>query len=237
MNKLILKGKGTSLLLFFTFLFFISLVGTLDFVSAQPPFQAETGSVEGLTLRFPPVSFIKEGANITANMHVFNSSNNLALSNSTVTCFVHLYNSVGDHLVNKQMEFSLENKEFALNISGGNFTIGRHGFIIWCNSSTAGGFVSGAFEVTPTGLTSNLGFYVLVLILSFGIIIFGVTRNDPVITLLGSFGLYFLGLYILFNVFVGVKDLVTTWAIGIIMLGLAMYVSLRSAYSLITKAE
>ncbi len=93
------------------------------------------------------------------------------------------------------------------------------------------------FEITPTGLTSNLGFYVLVLILSFGIIIFGVTRNDPVITLLGSFGLYFLGLYILFNGIVGVKDLVTTWAIGIIMLGLAMYVSLRSAYSLITEAE
>ena len=93
------------------------------------------------------------------------------------------------------------------------------------------------FEITPTGLTANLGFYILILIFSFGVIIFGVTRNDPTITLLGSFGLYFLGLYILFNGIVGVKDLVTTWAIGIIMLGLAMYVSLRSAYSLITEAE
>ncbi len=91
------------------------------------------------------------------------------------------------------------------------------------------------FEVSPTGLPSNLGFYIIVLILSLGIIIFGVTRNDPIITLLGSFGLYFLGLYILFNGIVGVKDLVTTWAIGIIMLGLAMYVSIKSAHALITE--
>ena len=90
------------------------------------------------------------------------------------------------------------------------------------------------FEITPTGLGSNLGFYILVLILSLGIIVFGASRNDPVITLLGSFGLYFLGLYILFNGIVGVKDLTTTWAIGIILLGLAMYVSIKSAYSLIT---
>ncbi len=89
------------------------------------------------------------------------------------------------------------------------------------------------FEVTPTGLGSNIGFYILVLILSLGLIIFGAARNEPVIALLGSFGLYFLGLYILFNGIVGVKDLVTTWALGIITLGLAMYISIKSAYSLI----
>jgi len=79
-----------------------------------------------------------------------------------------------------------------------------------------------------------LGFYILVLIFSLGIIIFGVARNDPIVTLLGSFGLHFLALYILFNGIVGVKDLVTTWAIGIILLGFAAYVSVKSAYSLIT---
>lgn len=118
----------------------------------------------------------------------------------------------------------------------------------FCNTSTLGSYIVNGFgdldgektiwvydfEVTPTGLGSNIGFYIIVLILSLGIIIFGVARNEPVITLLGSFGLYFLGLYILFNGIVGVKDLVTTWALGIITLGLAMYVSIRSAYSLIT---
>ena len=89
------------------------------------------------------------------------------------------------------------------------------------------------FDVTPSGLLGTLGFYILILVLSIGIIILGFSKEDPIIVILGSFGLYFVGLYILFFGIDGVKDQVYTWAIGIITLMLAAYISLRSSWELI----
>jgi len=88
------------------------------------------------------------------------------------------------------------------------------------------------FEVTPSGFTGTLGFYILILALSFGIIGLGFYLDDAPIVILGSFGLYFVGLYILFFGISGMKDAVYTWAIGIIVLMLAAYISIRSAYEI-----
>lgn len=89
------------------------------------------------------------------------------------------------------------------------------------------------YEVTGSGLNNSIGFYIIILVLSLGIIILGFSLSDAPITIFGSLGLYFVSIYILFNGIAGVKDNVTTWAIGIILLGIAMYVSTRSAYELI----
>lgn len=148
------------------FLVILLVSFTSPLVSAEPPFQQEAGELEGLTLRFPPVDSLKLGRNVTSNMHVYNSTNGLILSNTTVDCFLDLYNTTGGHLItNSKMEFDLDEVDFKKEILGGNFSIiGRHSFIIWCNSSTAGGFVSGGFEVTPSGNpppTSGQGFIYL----------------------------------------------------------------------------
>lgn len=89
------------------------------------------------------------------------------------------------------------------------------------------------FEVTPSGFTGTIGFYFIILILSLGVMILGFYLRDPIIVVLASFGLYFVGLYILFNGIDGFKDPTYTWAIGIIILMLASYISIRSAYELI----
>jgi len=91
-----------------------------------------------------------------------------------------------------------------------------------------------SFEVTGSGFVDTLGFYILILILSLGIVMFGISLSDAPITILGSFGLYFLGLWILFNGIDNLKDpTYYTWAIGLIVLGLAVYISFKSAYELI----
>jgi len=89
------------------------------------------------------------------------------------------------------------------------------------------------FEITPSGFAGTLGFYILVLLLSAGIIVLGFAKNDAPIVILGSFGLYFVGIYILFFGVDGLKDPVYTWALGIIVLMLASYISIRSSYELI----
>lgn len=90
------------------------------------------------------------------------------------------------------------------------------------------------FEITPTGLINSIGYYILILIFSLGVIILGLWKKDAPITILGSFGLYFLGIYILFFGIVGVKDPIYTWTTSIIILALAFYISVRSSYELIT---
>jgi len=89
------------------------------------------------------------------------------------------------------------------------------------------------FTSTPSGEGGALGFYFLILILSLGIMILGFYLRDPIIVILSSFGLYFVGLYILFFGVDGFKDPVYTWAIGIIILMIAAYISIRSSYELI----
>lgn len=102
-----------------------------------------------------------------------------------------------------------------------------------CDTGYCGTGTDCNYEITPTGNSNNLGFYFLILILSAGIIIFGFVIKDAWITILGTFGLYFLGIYTILNGINGVKDMVTTWALGIIVLGIAGYISINSALEVI----
>jgi len=91
------------------------------------------------------------------------------------------------------------------------------------------------FDVSPTrsGMGSSYEFYIIILLISSAIIVGGFLIKDAPLTVLGTFGLYFIGIYILINGIVGVRDLVTTWAIGIILLGVAGYISIRSSWEII----
>jgi hypothetical protein len=89
------------------------------------------------------------------------------------------------------------------------------------------------YKVTGNGDDGSMLFNIVIICLSFGIIILGFSMKDPTLTIFGSFGLYFVSLYTLFNGIGGIKDPTTTWAIGLILLGVAMYISTRSAWELI----
>lgn len=88
-------------------------------------------------------------------------------------------------------------------------------------------------EVTSTGLNNNLGFFAILLAISASVIGLGLWKADAPITLLGTFGLYFIAVYILFNGIAGIKDPVTTWGTGLITLGVAMYISTRAGMEII----
>jgi hypothetical protein len=130
---------------------------------------------------------------------------------------------------------------YAMSGSNGNWyyqfcDTGQMGAYEYCTRTDVDGVATDAcikFEVTPDGFTGTLGFYFLILGLSAGIIILGFALKDAPITILGSLGLYFIALYILFNGIAGMKDPVYTWALGLIVLGLAFYISTKSAHELI----
>ena len=88
---------------------------------------------------------------------------------------------------------------------------------------------SDTFEVTPSGFVGTLGFYLLVLILSLGIMILGFSIKDGWTVILGSFGFILLGLFILLNGIDGLKDTAYTYGIGIITIMVGAYIGIRSA--------
>ena len=132
----------------------------------------------------------------------------------------------------------VDNKEGTNNFYNHNYTLyftklGLHKIDMTCVDGGRTGAETFYAQVTGSGLIDNLGFQVLVIALSFGIILLGFYLKDGWVTILGTFGLYFLGIYILFYGIAGVKDLIITWAIGLITLGLAGYISIRSAHDMI----
>ena len=103
--------KGTIFLfLFLLSSFFISLV------SAQPPFQEASGAI-GLDIRFPQVDVVKQNNDVNYHIHVYNKSNGLLVTNTTISCLVHLYDSTGDHVLISDMGFDengVDNYDFSI---------------------------------------------------------------------------------------------------------------------------
>ncbi|MFP4457154.1 MAG: hypothetical protein ACLFPS_05785 [Clostridia bacterium] len=85
------------------------------------------------------------------------------------------------------------------------------------------------FSITPSGYNWSVGFYIVILILSIGIIVLGYWTQDAWIVMLGSFGLVLVGLFVLFYGIADVKDNVYTWGIGIITLMLGAYFGIKAS--------
>jgi len=85
------------------------------------------------------------------------------------------------------------------------------------------------YNVTGSGITDTIGFYIIILILTLGLVILGYSIQDVWVIILGAFGLVLFGLYILFYGIVGMEDNVYTWGIGIITLMLGAYFMTRAS--------
>lgn len=154
-------------------------------------------------------------------------------SNNATECNISSANTpYGTLLLDEETEKNSQN--FNVTIDSEVFSsLGDYCFNIICSDGET--IETGSFcrEVTPTGKFNSVWFYIIFLIISLGLVIVGIKLQDVTITILGAIGLYFLGLYILFNGIVGVFDPIYTWAIGIIILGLAFYVSTRTVIELL----
>ena len=126
------------------------------------------------------------------------------------------------------------NAAMTKNVQDFNYTytptlIGEYEFNTCGNPSGSVICDSDTFESTPSGFVGTLGFYILILILSLGIIILGFSLSDGWIVILGSFGFILLGLFILLYGIDGMKDTAYTYGIGIITIMAGSYIGIRSA--------
>lgn len=89
------------------------------------------------------------------------------------------------------------------------------------------------FEVNSTGLNNLLGFYIIILLIGFGVMVFGFIIKDGWVVILGTFALYLVGIFIIINGIDIVKDTKITFGIGLIILSIAAYISINSAHEMI----
>ena len=223
-----MRNKSGKMIFVFLFLFLF----LINFSSAVPPVQTTTNPSIGIDVEYSNYDVAKENTNFTLYTHAFNKSDGLILTTAVADCNLHIYGSNGKKIFDA--DFSENGHEFWVDINNSVFTnLGIHSYIIHCNATNIGGFASGNFNVTPTGQTNLYNFYVIIFILSAGLIIFGWAIKDPWIIILGSFGFTFCGLFVINNGIVGIQDMVTTWAIGIIILAVAAYTAIRAALEVV----
>ena len=166
-----MKKRGINSNRIFFLLSIMLFLSLTPLISPAPPFQTTAGT-EGYDIIYPKIEYLKAGQDFTFHFHVNNISTGLLLTNSSVTCKFHLYNSSGNHIIEQQNLFLMDsnNIDFFYKVKGGNFTTGEYGALIGCNSSAFGGYVSFPFYVTSTGneLTSSESIiYFLVTIFAF----------------------------------------------------------------------
>jgi len=213
------------------FLFLMVGLLCLTVVSAVKP--TTTVNENGYQLFISDFETIKQHSNYKTHIHLSNISNGLPLVNTDADCFIHIYDDSGNHTFKGQLGLDSNGYEWDLFIAPGNFSkLGQHFVYIWCNSSDFGGEAKGSFEVVSTGIASgfvgSLGFYIILLILSLGIIILGYSVEDEWIIMLGAFGLLLLGLFIILYGLVGIKDDAYTYSFGIITMLLGAYFAVRA---------
>lgn len=193
--------KKINILLLSLFLLF----AIIPFVSAVPPF-VSSSSTGGCVVVPMMRESIKLNQAFDFNFHIINSTNGFPLSNTSVSCYFHLYNQTGDHsfairLQNDPITEHLVTNEFVARLGGTNFsTIGDYAYIVQCNGtvSTGGCAEKGLFTVTHSGFTASTSraifdiglLFILVIFLSICMLLF--IKFDNLLARVGMIGLSYL---------------------------------------------
>lgn len=152
---------------------------------AQPPFITESGFANGLTLRVPSLEYFQNGQDHVFQMHVFNSSNGIPLTNVSVDCSFHLYRQNGSHVYEASNTSFEEPYDFQVSVGGGNFSVnGQYSYSWQCLSNeNLGGYITVLIDITPNGEEPTVAkaiFYIglLGLLLFFLVLIFWAHMQD-----------------------------------------------------------
>jgi hypothetical protein len=182
----------------------------LPVVLAAPPFVSS--NIGGCQITPVAREVLKINTSFDFNFHVFNYSNGIPLSNTTLDCEFHFYNQTGDHSYTAKLKndpFS-ENKvinEWAARMEGGNIsTIGTYAYLVQCNGTNTGCADKGYLIVTQSGLNPAGDILVMFIYILF------------ILAALGIFYTFFLTLLKLVTYDETAYDVLLAWAFYILMI-------------------
>ncbi len=211
--------------LFFVFLILIPLVS-----ASNSNFQREGN---GIIVNYKDQISIKQNQYYDLHIHAFNDTvGGSVLTDVTTSCTLHLYNSTGNHILIQDMSYSTA--DFRINILAGNFSkTGHYVYTVGCINDDGWGFISGHFEVTPTGESNAFGFQIFLFILFFGLVILGFMVKNEWIVILGGLGLIIIGIFSLTEGISNFKGQLTN-LISLVTIGFGAIVSIGTAIEVIS---
>ncbi len=227
-----------------TFFLFFILSLNLNFVSAAPPFVAqETLGSDGFEIKYPELFYLKQYSYFDFNFHVFNISNGVPIDNQTVQCNFHLYNSTGDHTyVMEEVPHDLQSdhgivNEWVARIDGNNFSsLGEYTYILQCNNSQFGGYISTGFEVTPTGNDYSLMFLIVIGLFALVLFVTALYSGNEYIMFLASLVIILLGVYTMIYGIGNVNDDFSKM-VSFVIIGIGLFFIIISSLKAIAEAS
>ena len=132
-------------------------------VYAVPPFISP--QEEGyITIQIPQIIYYQHGENITFNFHVYNYTGYI-LDNTTTNCTIHMYNNLGEEIIDEDLIF--EGYDFIYVSNDSVFQEGEYySYLVDCQSDMYAGFISTFFQVTYEGAEKHVaGFPIAIIIL------------------------------------------------------------------------
>jgi len=186
---------------FILFLFLTIIV--MGLASAQPPGQ-QSSIEKGLVVESAFSEIHKQGNPLYVHAHVFNSSNGVPLYSSVATyvgCHYHAYshNLGGEHIVTNGVMTSY-GVGWNGSIAGNYFNeTGRYSVLIWCNSTTDGGFLEYSFDVIPSGNKNSIYLLIFMIVIAMVLFIFSIQERNPYIGFVASSLFIICGIYIMIN--------------------------------------
>lgn len=123
----------------------------VSFVAAVPPFSVVQTASDNLDIAYPKNPAFIQDQSFNLHFHVFNSSG-FILKPNQATCIIHIYNASNNHLLERNMTGDSNGLEFVVNLNSTHSSrIGSYPYIVQCNTTNEGGFVSTTYEVTANG--------------------------------------------------------------------------------------
>lgn len=199
--------KGISL---FAFVFMLSLF-SFSLASAAPPITQVQQFTEGYTIRMPTDNILLLNQGVEFEVHVYNISNGFPIT-SGICCYLHLYNSTGNHILEMEDCSTSHNFDYSFNVVGGNVTYELVTANYQCNSTNKGGYGEEELVVTSDGLritSDDITFVILLFIVAYGILILGIATKNVPVTMLGGFATMAVGIFSINNGISGIRNELT----------------------------
>ena len=139
------KLLGLFALLFF-FSFPISILGAQTQINEFTPNE--------LIILYPKIDYAQQGELLKLHFHILNGSGYLVIPSNTTSCYIHIYDNKGNHIVESTLSHDSNAEDYVYNFIQTS-QVGHYPYNVWCNNSKEAGYLSTSFEITQSGEENN----------------------------------------------------------------------------------
>jgi len=193
--------------LLFLFLF------SLNFISTKDIYLTAENTENGFIIVEPLQKTLKQNYDYTYSFFIYNESNGVLIDNSTTNCTLYIVDSDGNLIYNQNSNYTSDGY-WKNDIPKSTFLeLGIYSYGVKCEGEGLGGALSGIWEVTPSGKSGSEGivFFILVILLIYGITFTGFFGRNIPITILGGMAMMFLGIYLISHGIIIYRDNLTNY--------------------------